>query len=80
MLTPIETLTNFSGFGYGYGIYVSTKDDGPLAFHDGGVDGFSSVLLNDVGNDITVVILSNRYDSGDLVSAARELRAIMLAG
>ena len=80
MLTPIETITDASWFGYGYGIYVSTKEDGPLAFHDGRIDGFSSVLVNDVGNDITVVILSNTSDSGDLVSAAWELRAIVLAG
>ena len=25
MLTPIETITDYTGFGYGYGIYVSTK-------------------------------------------------------
>jgi CubicO group peptidase (beta-lactamase class C family) len=80
MLTPIETITDYSGFGYGYGIYVSTKQDGTLAFHDGGIDGFSSVLVNDVGNDVTVVILSNTNDSGDLVSAAWQLRAIVLAG
>lgn len=80
MLTPVENITDFAGFGYGYGIYVSTKEDGPLAFHSGGIDGFSSVLLNDVGNDITVVILSNTENSGDLVSTASELRAIALAG
>ncbi len=79
MLTPIENITDWSGFGYGYGVYVSTNEDGPLAFHDGGIDGFTSVLINDVGNDITVVILSNTNDSGDLVSVAQGLRAIVLA-
>jgi CubicO group peptidase (beta-lactamase class C family) len=80
MLAPIENTTDHSGFGYGYGIYVSTNEDGPLAFHDGGIDGFSSVLVNDVGNNITVAILSNTNDSGDLTSAAWQLRAIVLAG
>jgi CubicO group peptidase (beta-lactamase class C family) len=80
MLTPIENITDSAGFGYGYGIYVSTDDTGPLAFHDGGIDGFSSVLVNDVGNEITVVILSNTNDSGDLVSAAWALRSIALVG
>jgi CubicO group peptidase (beta-lactamase class C family) len=80
MLTPIENITDYSGFGYGYGIYVSTNEEGPLAFHDGVIDGFSSILINDVGNDITVAILSNTNDSGDLTSAAWQLRAIVLAG
>ena len=80
MLTPIETITDYTGFGYGYGIYVSTNEIGPLAFHDGGIDGFSSVLVNDVGNEITVVILSNTNDSGDVVSAAWALRSIALEG
>ncbi len=80
MLTPIVVDTDMPGFEHGYGIYVSPKDEGPLAFADGGIDGFQSLLVNDVGNNITVVILSNTNDSGDLRSTAWALRAIVLAG
>jgi CubicO group peptidase (beta-lactamase class C family) len=45
--------------GYGYGVFVGKNKFGTTLFHSGGWPGYTTMLLRNVEDDLTIVVLSN---------------------
>jgi CubicO group peptidase (beta-lactamase class C family) len=51
--------------GAGYGIFVDRFFDRKVRFHTGNIPGYSSIMLNYVEDDLTIIIVSNRETNLD---------------
>jgi CubicO group peptidase (beta-lactamase class C family) len=51
--------------GAGYGIFIDNMFDRKVRFHTGNIPGYSSIMLNYVEEDVTIVILANRETNLD---------------
>jgi len=73
MTTSAVDTTERIHFGYGYGIFVSLEPSKPVLVHDGGINGFISLLIHDLSKEITVVVLTNHEDAPNLEYVAETL-------
>jgi len=73
---PEVTNTDVVGFAYGFGEYVGRVDGGRLVIHDGGINGFRSVLARWPDEGHLVVLLSNHEDTPDLRALAQDVAAV----
>jgi len=56
--------TNRSGYSYGYGWVVHIKDKiNNAVFHDGGLNGFSTMLYRELNNQNAIIFLTNKGSS-----------------
>ena len=64
--TPLVAFTDRVGFGYAYGQYVGDDDGSKLVWHDGGINGFYTLIARYPDEHITVALLTNRESTPDL--------------
>jgi D-alanyl-D-alanine carboxypeptidase len=78
LIEPIEMITDRSGVGYAWGAYVGDVQGEPIVYHGGSIDGFSTVFLRHPERKVTVAILTNREDAGDLEATALAIARLVL--
>lgn len=61
--------------GAGYGIFIDNMFDRKVRFHTGNIPGYSSVMLNYVEDDVTIIILANKETNLDFFP--RGITAVM---
>jgi CubicO group peptidase (beta-lactamase class C family) len=69
-----------SSMSYGYGIIVDTDystSHKKIIFHNGEIDGFSSIMMQIVDENITIIILSN-FEHADINTIANNIAGIIL--
>ena len=63
--------------GYAMGLSVTPNADGAVVQHNGGIEGFNTLMAHDTGSDMTVIVLGNLNGPGpdklgaDLMTLAR---------
>jgi CubicO group peptidase (beta-lactamase class C family) len=62
MFTPFALMPDRGGLGYGYGWVIGKKGNHPIVSHEGGINGFHSVIARYPNDKIVIIILSNRQD------------------
>ncbi|HUE82355.1 MAG TPA: serine hydrolase domain-containing protein [Pyrinomonadaceae bacterium] len=63
MWTPAKTNQDaLASFDYGYGWFIDTYHGHRVVQHSGGTPGFSSIIYRFVGDQLTVIILTNHAD------------------
>ena len=66
MTTSAVDITERTGFGYSYGLFVSLDPTRPFLVHNGGIDGFLSDLSHNSATGVTIVVLTNHEDAPNL--------------
>jgi CubicO group peptidase (beta-lactamase class C family) len=79
LLEPIETITDVGGLAYAWGKYVGDLRGHTIAAHGGSIDGFSTSFLRTADRAVTVAILTNREDSGDIEASALGIARLVLS-
>jgi CubicO group peptidase (beta-lactamase class C family) len=64
MFTPFALTSDRSGvrYGYGYGWGIGEEDNHLLVSHEGGINGFHSVIARYPNDKVVIIILGNRQD------------------
>jgi len=64
MFTPFALTSDRSGlrYGYGYGWGIGEEGNHLLVSHEGGINGFHSVIARYPNDKIVIIILGNRQD------------------
>jgi len=64
MFTPFALTSDRNGlrYGYGYGWGIGEEDNHLLVSHEGGINGFHSVIARYPNDKIVIIILGNRQD------------------
>lgn len=62
---------------YGYGWFIEDVFGRKTVWHDGGVNGFSSMITRYTDDDVCIILLGNN-ESGIGLSASRDIAAILL--
>ncbi|HEY9629527.1 MAG TPA: serine hydrolase domain-containing protein [Coleofasciculaceae cyanobacterium] len=78
MFTPFALTSDQSGlrYGYGYGWGIGEEDDHPIISHEGGINGFHSVIARYPNDKVVIIILGNRQDM-DLFEIRTQLAKIV---
>ncbi len=62
MFTPFALMPDNGGFGYGYGWVIGKEGHHLLVSHEGGINGFHSVIARYPNDKTVIIILGNRQD------------------
>jgi CubicO group peptidase (beta-lactamase class C family) len=62
MFTPFALTSDRSGVRYGYGWSIGEEDNHLLVSHEGGINGFHSVIARYPNDKVVIIILGNRQD------------------
>jgi CubicO group peptidase (beta-lactamase class C family) len=62
MFTPFALMSDRAGFGYGYGWGIGKEGNHLLISHEGGINGFHSVIARYPNDETVIIILGNRQD------------------
>lgn len=80
MTTSAVDLTDKLGFGYGYGIYVSLEPSKPVLGHDGGINGFRSLLVHNRSTGITIIVWTNHEEDAPNLDDVAETLTLAVDG
>ncbi len=72
MFTPYAVYPDSSGYAYGYGWGIGTDHGRPINGHEGGVEGFNTIIARYPDDQITIIVLSNQQNQ-----AARSILDIL---
>ena len=76
--SPLQDTTDRWPFGYAYGEYVGEEDGHQVAWHSGGINGFVSNMARYPDDALTVVLLTNREDAGDVERLTASVARLVL--
>jgi D-alanyl-D-alanine carboxypeptidase len=77
-VTPLSGTSDQGLFGYAFGVLVGEEDGHQVIAHSGGINGFTSTIAWYPDDHLTVVMLTNREQSGNLGGLAASLARLVL--
>ena len=77
-VTPLHGTTDQGAFGYAFGVSVGEEDGHRVIAHSGGINGFTSTMAWYPDDHLTVVLLTNREQSGNLGGMAASVARLVL--
>ena len=77
-VTPLRDTTDRWPFGYAFGVYVGEEDGRRVVQHSGGINGFVSNMARYPDDALTVVLLANREDAGNLEALTASVARLVL--